>query len=725
MSYELVITEKPAASQKIADALADGKAIKENINAVPIYRLTHGSQDIVVACAVGHLFGLGQIKKGFEYPVFDVEWKPAAELNKGSAFTRKYLNALKKLSKEATSFTVATDYDVEGEVIGVNALRYACKQKDGARMKFSTLTKPDLVKAYEEKNKHLDWGQANAGLTRHELDWYWGINLSRALTTAIKTTGGFKVMSSGRVQGPSLKIVVEKEKEIKAFKAVPFWMIELNGNVTDGKLTAWHETDKFWKKDEADKVLNTVKEIKKGKINEVKKTSFQQPAPPPFDLTSLQTEAYRVFKIHPKESLSIAQKLYTAGWISYPRTSSNQIPPAIGYEKIMQALSKQSEYTDKCKELMKKTLKPNNGKKSDPAHPAIYPTGIIPRTEDRQKKIYDLIVKRFLATFSDPATRETMTVKIDVNKEIFVAKGTRTAIKVWHDFYEPYVKLKEEELPKVEQDEIVKIKKIQMHEKETQPPRRYTPASIIKELEKKGLGTKATRAQIIDTLFQRGYVDGRSSIEATVLGINTIDTLEKYCPRILDEELTRHFEMEMQNIREGKRKPDAVLTDAKDKLIVILKKFKEKEKQIGKELASANLESRKQASHIGKCPTCAEGSLSLRKGKFGMFIACDKYPDCKTTFSMPAGALIKSAKKICEDCTMPMITVIRKAKKPQEICINKECPSKKLSKEEEKKVEEKPCPKCDGKLILRKSVYGSFLGCSKYPKCRTTEKIKD
>ena len=218
---ELIITEKPNAAKKIADALADGKPVKKLVNKVPYYELTHNGKDIIVGCAVGHLYGLKQKEKKVKLPIFDIEWIPTSEISKGSAFTKKYLNVLKKIAKTADSFMVATDYDIEGEVIGLNVVRFTCKQKDAKRMKFSTLTKDELVESYEHAQAHLDWGQANAGEARHFLDWYYGINVSRALTKAVHTTGYFKLLSTGRVQGPALKMIVDKEKEIKAFKPDP------------------------------------------------------------------------------------------------------------------------------------------------------------------------------------------------------------------------------------------------------------------------------------------------------------------------------------------------------------------------------------------------------------------------------------------------------------------------------------------------------------------------
>ncbi len=730
MAYELIITEKPAAAKKIADALAEGKPIKENLFGAPYYRITRKDKDIVVACAVGHLYGLDQKESSWKFPVFDIQWQPSYR-KKRSDYSKKYLQAIKKLCKDAGEFTVATDYDIEGEVIGLNVIKYACKRQDASRMKFSTLTKDDLVEAYENKSSTLDWGQANAGETRHFLDWYNGINYSRALTEAYKTTGGFKILSIGRVQGPALKIIVEKEKEISSFKPVPFWQIELDGSVNQGSIIAWHVQDKFWDKKEADKVMDKVKGEKTGKVATVERKQFNQSPPNPFDLTSMQVEAYRVFKIQPKQTLSIAQELYTAGYISYPRTSSNQLPAKIGYSKILSLLAKQPTYQGLCNMLLKTRLQPNNGKKTDAAHPAIYPTGIIPNLEGREKKIYDLIVRRFMATFGEPAKRETMKINIDVRDETFVAKGTRTLERGWFLYYGDYVKLKEEELPKVKKDDPVKINKIKIHDKETQPPKRYTPASIIKELEKRNLGTKATRAQIIDTLFQRHYIFGSKSIEATKLGINTIDTLEKYVPKIVDEALTRNFEEEMEKIREKKTDKTAVLKKAKDEIVDVIKDFRKHEKKVGESLKQAHWEAKDSMNTLGECPNCKKGTLMKRKGKYGAFAACSNYPECKTTISLPKAANIKSTEKKCDVCGYPIVKQVKK-KSVNEFCLNPKCKTKYVEGKAGKEAKavakgeiEKECPKCkEGKLVLRKSIYGSFYGCSSFPKCKYIEKIE-
>jgi DNA topoisomerase-1 len=536
------------------------------------------------------------------------------------------------------------------------------------------------------------------------------------------------------VQGPALKIIVDREREIKIFVPKPFWQIELFGDYNKQDIIAWHKEDKFWEKAKADEVISKTKDQKEARIDNVERKQFNQMAPFPFDLTSLQMEAYRCFNTSPKDTLEIAQELYTAGFISYPRTSSQQLPAAIGYEKILSDLSKQGQYHELAKLLLKKTrLEPNNGKKTDPAHPAIFPTGIEPKGLDgRESKIYDLIAKRFLSTFAEHAVRETIIVGLNCKDEIFIAKGTRTIEKGWHYFYAPYVKLEEIELPNLKKDDIVKVNKIGLISRETLPPKRYTPASIIKELEKRNLGTKATRSEIIDTLFSRGYVHGKA-IEATNLGISTIETLEKYCQKIIDEELTRHFEIEMEKIRERQQKKEKLLEEAKDAITKIIADFKKHEKEIGEELSKANRETQDEMSLLGICPVCKQGNLHIRRGKKWYFAACTKYPDCKTIFNLPSNALLKPAKRECEICKYPMITAIKKGKRPQDFCVNPECESKYAEGEAGKEAKaiakgeiEKLCPKCGiGKVVLRKSIYGSFYGCNQFPKCRYTASLNN
>tara|TARA_Y100000310_G_scaffold167610_2_gene167522 strand:+ start:3305 stop:5440 length:2136 start_codon:yes stop_codon:yes gene_type:complete len=694
---ELLIAEKPTSAKKIAEALADSKPTKHVNQKIAYYELMHKGKKIFVACAVGHLYGLKEKEKnGWKYPTFSYEWKPIFEVQKSATYTKAYIATLKKVSKEVDEFTVCTDFDDEGSVLGFNAVQFACGQKDAHRMKFSTLTKQDLIDSYEHKMKSLDWPQVNAGVTRHELDWIYGINNSRALTLAIKSAGTFQILSTGRVQGPALKIIVDKDREIKKFKPVPFWQLELQSTYKKAVVVAWHKEGKFWEKKSADTIFKKTQD-KKAVVADVKKKELIQAPPFPFDLTTLQTESYRCFGISPKETMSLTQSLYVNGYISYPRSSSNKLPSSLGYRNIISNLSRQEKYQEFCIPLMRKSkLVPNEGPKSDPAHPAVHATGEIPKKlTEREAKVYDLIVRRTLATFGDPAKNETMTVTIDVNSEPFIAKGQVNIVPGWYTIYGKYVNRKDEELPPLQVGDELKNPKITLHEDETKPPKHYTPASIIKELEKRNLGTKATRATIIDTLYQRSYINEKS-IEATKLGVTTVETLEKFCPEILDEQLTRHFEEETELVRQGKKEKKDILKEVEKVLTKALAHFKENEKKIGEALLKATQETRTTLNKIAPCKTCNKGDLMIRYSpRFkSRFVGCSAYPNCKATYGLPQG-LPKPSKKVCKECEFPQVTVIRQGRRPFEYCINKECKLKLdwVKKQQEKIAEKEKTPK--------------------------------
>ena len=230
---ELIITEKPQAALKIATALADNKPIVHKKGKTVYYEITHAGKKIFVGCAVGHLFGLAEEKKSTwaSYPTFNISWQPKFEIEKNSAYTKPYLTLLKQLGKKVETITVATDYDTEGAVIGYTIVKYGLGKNNARRMKFSTLTKDELIDSYNNVNKKLDFGMIDAGIARHHLDWFYGINLTKALTIAIKKANSyFRVLSTGRVQGPTLKIITKREEEIKKFIPETYWEIFLDGS---------------------------------------------------------------------------------------------------------------------------------------------------------------------------------------------------------------------------------------------------------------------------------------------------------------------------------------------------------------------------------------------------------------------------------------------------------------------------------------------------------------
>ncbi|MBI3334607.1 DNA topoisomerase I [Candidatus Pacearchaeota archaeon] len=676
----LIITEKPQAAQKIAYALGSPRKLSEQ--GVAYYELEQNSKPIIVASAVGHLFNLDYKKGQKGWPIFELEWKPAYEGK--AAFTKRYYDVLRKLASRASNFIIATDYDVEGEVIGWNVLRFICKQTNALRMKFSTLTAPELKEAFEHPEAQVNWGNAYAGEARHIIDWLYGINLSRALMSAIKRTGSFKILSIGRVQGPALKIIVEREKEIASFKPEPYWQVKVfisNPENKEQQIEFQHPKDLF-KKEELERFKGIV-----SAEAETKKKQESTPPLHPFDLTTLQREAYRLHKLSPSATLQLAQKLYLDGLISYPRTSSQKIPDSIKPLEILKKLGKVFEETGGA--TRKKHIE---GNKTDPAHPSIYPTGDFGKMAEQEEKIYHLIVKRFIACFYPDLLTDTKRIILtavspQTNEPVtFTASGLVITDKGWTAVYP--VTIEESALPDISGK--VSIKELKILEKETTPPNRYTPTGLVTLLEKRNLGTKTTRSMIIDTLFTRGYLDGKS-IQATPLGMKLIDTLEKYSSIIIDENLTRSLEEEMEKIQEATsefdKKEREVIEKAKKIIADIAGEFKTKEQEIGKGLSEGLVEFRKEqnlSNELMTCPACKTGKLRIMFNKAARryFIACNAYPNCRQTYSLPPNALIKKADKICEADNFPKLLAIRKAKRPWEFCFNPECPIEKQKKEE-------------------------------------------
>ncbi len=673
---QLIIAEKPNAAGRIAYALADGDVTKKNRGKAVWYETTIGDEKTYVVPAVGHIYTLEQEGKGWDYPVFDMVWKPTYEVRKKSKWMKNYHTNLKKLSDKADKFVNACDYDQEGSVIGYNILKFVVGTENAARMKFSTLTTSDLQEAYKNLSEELDHGMVQSGLARHILDWLWGINLSRALTLSVKNnTNTFKVLSTGRVQGPALKILVDREREIDEFEPEDYWILEAYLESEKGELKTRHEDGKFWKEEEADESKKNAS--KDGaNVKKVSKNKFKHKPPYPFDLSTLQREAYSAFRFSPSKTLDVAQSLYESGLISYPRTSSQKLPPKIGYKNILKKIKNQNKYSELAQKLLDRgKLKPKQGKKEDKAHPAIYPTGSKPDSlSEDDKKLYDLIVKRYLAVFGKAAVRESVKLTFDLSGEMFLGKGKRTLEPNWFEFYDPYVKKKEQKVPDLEEGDELDVSKVSKLDKQTQPPKRYTQASLVSEMEKRNLGTKATRSQIIDKLYSRGYVDG-SSIKVTDIGMGVVEALEKYSPKVLSENMTRSFEDDMEKIRDGDKSKDDVVEEAKKALGEILDSIEKNEEEIGQGLKEAVMETNRKKRELGECPECG-GTLKVIKTGRSQFVGCSGYPDCENSYPLPQKAKIVPTKEKCDDCDLPTFKVIRRGKRPFEMCPDPDCKSK-------------------------------------------------
>jgi DNA topoisomerase-1 len=683
--YTLIITEKPNAAQRIAQALDQkGKPKKMEEKNVP-YFLAKRDKPLVVVPALGHLYTVVHIGKGRNfYPVFNFKWAPRYMAEKGAKQLRTWIEVVSKLAKNAEEFIDACDYDIEGSLIGYCLLKYACESKENVakRMKFSTLTKKELEKAYSEPLPKLDFALIEAGRTRHEVDWLYGVNISRALTLAAKRwSGKYATLSTGRVQGPTLRFLVARERSIQSFVPVPFWSIKATIDIEGTTYEVEYEKKTFEKKADAKAVVKACKG-KTGRIEKIEKKSTQQKPPIPFDIGALQTEAYGLFGYTPRRTANIAERLYLEALISYPRTSSQKLPPAIGYQTILKGLSRERAYKRLASELLKiGELKPREGTKEDPAHPAVYPTGNLPERplDESERRIWDLVVRRFMAVFGEPAIKQSMKVTINVNGHSFHLRGRRILKEGWMKFYKPYIRTEEVMLPPLKEGETVQLKDMLLEDKFTKPPPRYNPSSLLKKMEENGIGTKATRADIIETLYNRRYITDER-IVVTDLGFDIVDVLNKYCPGVISVKLTRELEEKMERIQTNSEKRENVLFEAVERLKPMLEELKQREAAIGEALSNAIRRSRIQERVVGECPTCHTGKLMIlysRKTR-KRFIGCTNYFKnlCQTSFPLPQRGTVKPLRKPCKGCGWPTLLVKIKGRRPWTLCFNENCPKK-------------------------------------------------
>jgi DNA topoisomerase-1 len=659
----LIIAEKPSVALRIAMALGEKGPLRKSFDGVSYYELASKGDTLYVVAAVGHLFSLQQKGAGRQLPVFDVEWVPSFKVSKESYFTKKYLDTIKEVGKGCDSFVNACDYDIEGTVIGTNIIKYVQgndvnREISGdrvRRMHFSTTTLSDLLASYG-RAEGFDRNYFDAGETRHIMDWIWGINLSRALMRAISSGGQRKVMSIGRVQGPTLAILAVREREIRNFKPQDYWKVfaTSKGAEFENKRGAIFEEPVA--QELTAKARASPAAVEKVDVSESAMRPF-----PPFDLTSLQLEASRTIGLDPSKTLALAQSLYERSYISYPRTSSQKLPLALNLPRIITDLSRNPAYAEIAEYLIKGSrFRPAEGVKEDEAHPAIYPTGELPaRLAPDEAKLYDLVVRRFLSAFGEYASVEHTTVVLAIGDEKYEAQGSRVTKKGWLASY-TYYRPDEKSIPAFAKGEPVQVDKAQSKKLTTKPPDRFSKAGIIALLEKKGLGTKATRAAIVDTLFNRGYIQNKR-IEVTDYGMSVYDALKEYCEPIMDEALTKKLDDDMEEIIHGRTTKAEVIGKGKEIITDIIRTFTKNQREISQSLQKG-LEQTKESNILGKCLKDG-GNLVVKHSRAGkQFAACANWPNCSNTYPLPQGAKIVPTGKVCELCKTPIVKVFRQGK---------------------------------------------------------------
>jgi len=577
-----VIAEKPRAAQKIAHAISNN-CKKITIFGVPVWIINNPitktvPPPIVVASAAGHLFSLHSDEHG--YPVFMCKWIPRYLVERDAKHTKKFLEVLKMLCNKACVFVNACDYDIEGSLIGYLIIKFLGDERRAYRVKFSSLVPSEIRASFNNLSK-LDKEMAEAGECRHVLDWLWGINVSRALMDLYRTFSGKSyTLSAGRVQTPTLAHAVEIDLKRKLHVPIPKLYPIVRVKIGGKEYQLEYEGEPFSTQEEAKDFLSCVKRRGEAIVINVEERIEHIAPPPPFNLPDLQSEAARILGLSPYATQRIAEDLYLDALISYPRTNSQRLPPSLNNRAIIERLAQYAPLRHLALKLLRETrgvLKPRNGPKTDPAHPAIYPTGVIPRKPlpDKHRKLYELIARRYLATFSKEAVVKRMCIHIEICGKRFYIRGLKIEREGWFSYY-PYSRPHEKELPMIRRSSKLAISKASIKVQYSSPPQTITRIGLIKWMESQGIGTESTRAEIVETLYRRGYIIKRGKhVEVSDLGIAVIKILSKYVPELCSTELTRHFEQAINAIIRGEISCSEVIDKAKSVLSHYLRKIKE------------------------------------------------------------------------------------------------------------------------------------------------------
>lgn len=681
--YTLVICEKPDAARSVSEALAEGESRSEQIEGTTVYRFSRKGEHFVVCAAQGHVYGVSDPSaERTVYPVFDIEWYPSDLVDERSASAARRISAVRKLAAGASKFVNACDLDVEGETIGYNLLKYACggKEKSALRATFSTLTVEDLVKAFDNLKPQVGQELARAGRARHAIDFVWGVNLSRALSQSALVNGHmYRTVSVGRVQGPTLRFLSERELEIREFVPIPHWRVMGTFERDGVKVTAAYARDRIETKIIADKIRRECVG-EEAVVASLRRSLVQVGPPAPFNIGDLQKEAYRAFGYTPSRTLQIAERLYLGALISYPRTGSQRLPPSIDYVSVIQGLRRIHEYSAPAAELLKGELKPVQGAKSDTAHPAIHPTGEKPKRplEASESAIFDLVVRRFLAAFGSSARRELTEATISVGAHRFRLAGGRTVFPGWMECYGRYAGYRDVEVPSISEGERLRVVDVALEERFEQRPPRYNQSGLLEKMEKEGIGTKATRADIITTLVERGYVSGES-MEVTELGLSVVETMTKYAPTIISTDLTREIEGKLEVIEGGRGNEAELMRETVRSIAIQVAELNANEEAVGREIDSALTATVAKSFVIGKCPVCKAGDLKIIRSRATKkrFVGCSNYSKgCRTSAPLPQKGTIRSASRSCERCSWPIVYVVG-GRRPWRLCVNPNCPGKK------------------------------------------------
>ncbi len=621
-----------------------------------------------------------------------------------------------ELSKKASTTYIATDEDREGEAIGYHvACLIGGELESYPRIVFHEITQNAILNALKTP-RQIDMSKVNAQQARRFLDRIVGFKLSSLISSKIT-----KGLSAGRVQSAALKLVIDKEREIKAFKPLTYFtldayfephleaqLISYKGN----KLKAQELIDEK----KAQEIKNEL-EKESYAISSIVKKSKKSPTPPPFMTSTLQQSASSLLGFSPTKTMSIAQKLYEGvatpqgvmGVITYMRTDSLNIAK----EALEEARAKILKDYGKDYLPPKAKVYSSKNKNAQEAHEAIRPTSIVlePNAlkdylKPEELKLYTLIYKRFLASQMQDALFESQSVVVACEKGEFKASGRKL-------LFDGYYKIlgnddKDKLLPNLKENDPIKLEKLESNAHVTEPPARYSEASLIKVLESLGIGRPSTYAPTISLLQNRDYIKvEKKQISALESAFKVIEILEKHFEEIVDSKFSASLEEELDNIAQNKADYQQVL---KDFYYPFMDKI---------EAGKKNIISQKVHEKTGQsCPKCG-GELVKKNSRYGEFIACNNYPKCKYV-KQTENANDGANQELCEKCGGEMVQKFSRNGAFLACSNYPECKNTKSLKNTPNAneiIEGVKCPECGGDIALKRSKKGSFYGCNNYPKC--------
>jgi DNA topoisomerase I len=675
---KLIICEKNIAARRIAYILSEGKTKSTYLGKIPIYEFIKNNEPWCVIGLKGHIINL-------DYPSDFNQWNKIAPHELINVEPLKNVSekgiasALKTLVENTPSLVVATDFDREGELIGVEVVNllksYNQNINQIKRARYSAITPFEINTAFDNLTE-VDYNLSSAGEARQVIDLVWGAVLTRFISLTSRRLGR-DFLSIGRVQSPTLALLVEREKEIKNFVPKPYWQI-IARLKKDEPIDTNHEHGIFREEHLAQEIYNKIKESKEALVKEVKKIVNNEHPPAPFNTTSfIQAASYLGYSA--AKAMSIAEELYMTGLTSYPRTDNTVYPPSLNINGILQKLSA-AQFSKEVQEIqMNGRSYPTRGKQQTTDHPPIHPVDApSKKLSADQAAIYELICRRFFATLAKDAISETTDVWFDISNEKFITSGYRLVEPHWKKLY-PYIKDKKKTIPEFIEGEKLEVVQITVKKDTTKPPQRFTQGALIGKMEQLSLGTKSTRHEIISKLYGRKYVTGATPIP-TSTAIAVVDALIN-CD-VVKPKMTAELESDMNEIAEGKKTLDATVKESREMLTKVMQELEPEKEKIKTNITNAV----REQNTIGTCPKCGKPLVVRVSRKAKRFVGCTGYPECTNTYSLPQQGGLTMTTKQCDACNTPIVKVKMKGRPTWELCINSDCPKKKKKEPEKQPV---------------------------------------